>query len=299
MTGVVTTFSQTFDAARTVPVIIPLVVAVLVIALAMVRPLFMIILPAATGGRGVIRKPGRVWVTLGMFGLPAFVGLSLAGYGRAALSGTADAWRRLPISVSTVTVSIAEPVVCALAAVALAVLATYPIRRAGMVRSLAVVGLLLFCVPTAVVAIGWIALGQALGGLSIAPGVAYVSRMAGLSVLGVLVAYARVPRSLEDAAQLVPLSPVRRAWTIVLPLVGTSLAAIAALSAALIFADRDVASLLLAPGESRLMLNLYLLSANAPSAVIGATALMVFMAGGVVVALAAAGPMALWSRHRE
>ena len=299
MTDVVTTFSQTFDAGRSVPVIVPLVFAVLVIALAMVRPLFMVILPAATGSRGVIRKPGRAWVTFGMFVLPAFVGLSLAGYGRAALSGTADAWRRLPISVSTVTASIAEPVVCAIASVALAVLATYPIRRAGTARSLAVVGLLLFCVPTAVVAIGWIAFGQALGGISIAPGVAYVSRMAGLSVLGVLVAYARVPRSLEDAAQLVPLSPVRRAWTLVLPLVVSSLAAIAALSAALIFADRDVASLLLAPGESRLMLNLYLLSANAPSAVIGATALMVFMAGGVVIGLAAAAPTTLWLRRRE
>ena len=47
------------------------------------------------------------------------------------------------------------------------------------------------------------------------------------------------------------------------------------------------------------MLNLYLLSANAPSAVIGATALMVFIAGGVVIALAAAGPTALWLRRRE
>ena len=299
MTDVVTTFSETFDAARTVPVIVPLVTAVLAIALLMVRPLFMVILPAATGRRGVTRMPGGVLTAIGMFVLPAFVGLSLGGYGRAALSGSADVWRRLPIGTSTAVVSIAEPVVCAFAAVALAVLAAYPIRRTSVVRSLAVVGLLLFCVPTAVTAIGWIALGQALGGVSIAPGVAYVSRMAGFSLLGFLVAYARVPRSLEDAAQLVPLSPARRAWTLILPLVGTSLGAIAALSAALTFADRDVASLLLAPGESRLMLNLYLLSANAPSAVIGATALAVFLASGVVIALAAVGPTALWLRRRE
>jgi ABC-type spermidine/putrescine transport system permease subunit II len=84
----------------------------------------------------------------------------------------------------------------------------------------------------------------------------------------------------------------------VLPLLVPSLAATAALTAALIFADRDVASLLLSPGASRLMLNLYLLSANAPSAVVGASALIVFAAGAVVIALAGAGPFVLWLRRR-
>ena len=83
-----------------------------------------------------------------------------------------------------------------------------------------------------------------------------------------------------------------------LPLLVPSLAATAALTAALIFADRDVASLLLSPGASRLMLNLYLLSANAPSAVVGGSALIVFAAGTVVIALAGAGPFVLWLRRR-
>jgi hypothetical protein len=46
------------------------------------------------------------------------------------------------------------------------------------------------------------------------------------------------------------------------------------------------------------MLNLYLLSANAPSAVIGATALVVFVAGAAVIALAGAVPFVLWLRPR-
>jgi ABC-type Fe3+ transport system permease subunit len=214
------------------------------------------------------------------------------------MSGVGGAWRRLPVGVSTVTVSVAEPVICALSAVGLTLLAVYPARRSPAIRPLTVAGILLFCVPAAVVAIGWIGLGQTLGGVSIAPAVAYVSRTIGLPALGFLIAYSRLPRSLEDAAQLVPLSPVRRAWALVLPLLAPSLAATAALTAALIFADRDVASLLLAPGESRLMLNLYLLSANAPSAVIGAMALVVFAAGAVVIAFAAAGPFVLWMRRR-
>jgi iron(III) transport system permease protein len=298
MTDVVTTFSQTFDARRTVPVIVPLVAAVLLIALLMVKPLFIVILPGVRGGRGIIRKRAGRSVAVATFVLPVVVALSLAGYARAVLSGAGIVWSRLPVGGTTVATSITEPVLCAFAAVALAVLAAYPARRSWITRPFAVVGLLLFCVPTAVTAIGWIAVEQALGGVSVGPSVVYVSRMLGLAVLGFLIAYARVPRSLEDAAQLIPVSPIRRAWSLIVPLVGPTLTATAALVAALIFADRDVASLLLAAGESRLMLNLYLLSANAPSALVGATALIVFLAGAIVIALAAAGPTALWMRRR-
>ncbi len=298
MTDVVTAFSQTFDAGRTVPIILPLVVTVLVLGLLMVRPLFTVILPASRSGRGVVRKPGRTMFGLGMLVLPGLVALSLGGYAWAAMSGAGIVWRRLPLGMSTVTVSIAEPVMCALAGVGLTVMAAYPARRSPAIRPLTMIGLLLFCVPAAVVAIGWIGVGQALGGIFVAPAVAYVSRTIGLPALGFLIAYSRLPQSLDDAARLVSMSPVRRAWTLVLPLLVPSLAATAALTAALIFADRDVASLLLAPGESRLMLNLYLLSANAPSAIIGATALVVFVAGAAVVALAAAGPLVLWLRRR-
>ena len=76
-----------------------------------------------------------------------------------------------------------------------------------------------------------------------------------------------------------------------------SLAAAAALIAALTYADRDVASLLLAPGASRLTLNLYLASANAPSATLGALALVVLMGAAVSLGLAAAAPAFLWWRR--
>lgn len=298
MTDAITTFSQTFDAGRIVPVILPLVVTVLILGLLMVRPLFTVILPASRGGRGVARKPGNVIFPVAMLALPVLAGLSLGGYAWAAISGAGGAWHRLPLDMSTVTVSIAEPVICALATVGLTLLAAYPARRSPAMRPLTVIGLLMFCVPAAVVAIGWIGIGQALGGVSVAPAVAYVSRTLGLPALGFIIAYSRLPRSLDDAARLVSMSPVRRAWSLVLPPLAPSLAATAALTAALVFADRDVASLLLAPGSSRLMLNLYLLSANAPSAVVGATALIVFAAGAAVIGLAAAGPHVLWLRRR-
>jgi iron(III) transport system permease protein len=298
MTDVVTTFSQTFDAGRTVPVILPLVVTVLVLGLLMVKPLFTVVLPAPRGGRGMIRKPASLIIGVGLLVLPLLAALSLLGYAWAATSDLGGVWRRLPVGISTVTVSIVEPVTCALAAVGLTVLAAYPARRSSAIRPLTVMALLLFCVPAAVVAIGWIGVGQALGGVSIAPALAYVSRTIGLPALGFLIACSRLPRSLDAAARLVAISPVRRAWTLVLPLIAPSLAATSALTAALIFADRDVASLLLAPGASRLMLNLYLLSANAPSAVIGASALITFAAGAAVIALAGAGPLVLWVRRR-
>jgi iron(III) transport system permease protein len=296
MTDVVTTFSQTFDAERTMPIIVPLLVTVLALGLLMVRPLFRVVLPAAGGGRGVIRKPADVAVSVALFGLPFLMALSLGGYAWAALSG-GSLWRRPPVATSTLMISIAEPVLCALASIALVVAAAYPVRRSAAIRPLTMIALLLFCVPAAVVAIGWIAVGQAAGGISIAPAVAYISRMIGLPGLGVMTAYSRLPPSLEDAARLMPLSSMRRAWTLMLPLLASSLAATAALTAALIFADRDVASLLLPPGASRLMLNLYLLSANAPSAAIGANALVVFAAGAAVIALAGLGPLMLWRRR--
>ena len=111
--------------------------------------------------------------------------------------------------------------------------------------------------------------------------------------LAFLVAYRRLPPSFEQAAQLVPLPPLRRAWILIMPILAPSVIAGAAATAALIFADRDVTSLLLAPGQSRLMLNLYLLSANAPASIVGMTALVVFAAGAAVIALAAFVPFVL------
>ena len=300
MTDVVTTFSQTFDAGSSVPIVVPLVITVLILALLMVKPLFAVLLSAPASGRGVIRKRARMEASIGMFMLPAVVVLALGGYAYAWAAGIgAEAvWRPSPQSMSTVTASIAEPVMCAVASTVLAVFAVYPLRRSSSARSLAIAGLLLFCVPPAIPAIGWIAVGQTLGGVSIPPAFAYVSRTIGLPLLAFLIAYSRLPASFDDASRLVPMSSIRRACTLVLPLLVPTLAAATALTAALIFADRDVASLLLAPGESRLMLNLYLLSANAPSAAIGYSALAAFSAGAAVIATAGAAPFVLLVRWR-
>jgi ABC-type Fe3+ transport system permease subunit len=296
MTDVVTTFSRTFDARRTTPIILPLVLVVVAIALVMAGPMLQVMLTAPTSRRGFVRKRGSWPTTAFLLTLPSALGLAVAGYVRAALSG--DAWRRAFVGASTLVVSVAEPVLCAFTALMVAVLIVYPVRRHEGARVIAIAGLVLFCIPTAVTAIGWIRMGQALG-ISVAPSVAHVTRMVGLAVLGFLSAYARLPRSHEDAAYLVPLSAIRRTWTLILPAVRPSLIAVAALIAAVVFADRDVASLLLLPGESRLMLNLYLLSANAPGAAVGATALAVLAVGALTIALAAAGPAVLWRTSRE
>src|SRR5205085_10014562 len=102
-----------------------------------------------------------------------------------------------------------------------------------------VLGLLMFCVPAALTAIGWILLGQTFGGFAVPSRVAFVSRVVGLPVVTFLVGYARLPESFESAARLVAASALRRAWTVVLPLISSSLVASSALIAALTFADRD------------------------------------------------------------
>ena len=193
MTDVVTTFSQTFDAGRALPAILPLVVTVLVLGLLMVRPLFAVMLPAA-------RAAGEAWfgntrassLPSVMFGLPALAALSLGGYAWAAMSGAAGVWRRLESTCRRWPSRSPSRCSARLTAVGLTVLAAYPARGDRLIRPLAMIGVLLFCVPAAVVAIGWIAIGQSLGGITIPPAVAYVSRTIGLPVLGFLTAYSRV-----------------------------------------------------------------------------------------------------------
>lgn len=58
----------------------------------------------------------------------------------------------------------------------------------------------------------------------------------------------------------------------------------------LVFSDRDVGSLLLPPGSERVLLDLYLLSANAPSAVVGLAALGTLGCGLAAGALAGLVP---------
>lgn len=296
MTDIVTTFSQTFDARRTVPLVVPLFIVVIAIGVLAGRPLLRSLLTTSRGTHGVARHPAAFATTLGAAIPSAFLSLGIGGYLWAAF-GSVHSARSVPVSSSTAIASIAEPVGCAWIALLLTLLVAYPLRGSRAMRFLLWNGLLLFFVPAAVYAMGWIRLSQMLGGVSILPIVAHSSRAVGLPVLGFAVAYSRLPRSLEDAARLVQTVPVRRAFLFVVPILLPSLVASSALVAALTYADRDVGSLLLAPGTSRLMLDLYLLSANAPSATVGFVALVVLLGAMLTVALAAIGPAWVWGRR--
>lgn len=297
MTDIVTTFAQSFDIRQTLPLIVPLLVAILVLGVLTARPLLRTVLKSSRGGRGVTRTPGSAVLSLCAAAPAAGLLLSIGGYAWAILKALPSASPRGLADATTVMVSIIEPVGCAWSAVTLTLAAAYPARRSSAMPAFLWLGLLLFCVPAAIYAIGWLGVGQILGGLPIPPIVAYTSRAVPLSMLGFAVGYSRLPTSSEDAAALVGVSPVQRALLFVLPLIGWSLVAVSALIAALTFADRDVASLLLPPGASRLTLNLYLASANAPSSTVGILALTVLVGAVTSVTLAAAGPALLWRRR--
>jgi iron(III) transport system permease protein len=294
MTDIVTTFAQTFDIGQTLPLVTPLLVAILVLGALAARPLFRTVLKSSRGGQGVTRTPASAVLSLCAAVPAAGLLLSVGGYAGAILTALPNASARGLVNVTTVLVSIIEPVGCAWVAVILTLVTAYPARRSGAVPVFLWIGLMLFCVPAAIYAMGWLGVGQILGGFTIPPIVAYTSRAVALSMLGFAVGYSRLPTSSEDAAALVDVLPVQRALLFVLPLIGWSLVAASALSAALTFADRDVASLLLPPGASRLMLNLYLASANAPSSTVGILALLALVGAVMSVTLAAAGPALLW-----
>jgi iron(III) transport system permease protein len=297
MTDIVTLFSQTFDVRRVIPLVTPLLLVVLGLGALAGRPLLRTVLASSRGAQGVVRRPDAGALSV-LAAVPAAVTLfSIGGYALAVLPALARGWPGPRLRPSSVLASVGEPVVCAWSTVTIVVAAAYAIRSSAALRWSLWAGLLLFCTPGGIHGIGWIGVSQALGGLDIPPGLAHASRVIGLPLLGFAIAYSRLPRSLEDAARLLPISPARRALVLSLPLLAPSLVAAAALVAALVFADRDVASLLLAPGASRLMLDLYLVSANAPSAAVGAAALVALAGATLTVALAAAGPLLLWRRR--
>ena len=297
MTNVVTTFSQTFDVERTLPLVVPLLLVILVLGIAAGRPLVRTVLTSSRGGRGVVRTRAAATLSLCAAVPVVFLALSLAGYAAAAITGLSVRQSVPSLNAATALVSIAEPVAVAWIALSLAIACAYPARRSRALGILLWTGLLLFCVPPAIYAIGWLRMGQVLGGVTMPPIAAHASRAVGLAAMGFAIGYARVPASLEDAARLVPVSPAKRAFRFVLPLLLPSLAASAALIAALTYADRDVASLLLSPGASRLTLDFYLASANAPSSRIGVLAVTVLAGAAAAVMLATAGPIALWRRR--
>jgi len=294
MTDVVTMFSQTFDVGKTVPLVIPLLVALLALGLVAGRPIMRTVLTASRGSQGVVRTPASAILTIWAAAPAVGLLVSVGGYAWAIIRAMPAGWPRVSFDASTIVASIVEPVGCAWSALIITLFAVYPARRSDAMPVFLWSGLLLFCVPAAIYAIGWLGVGQTLGGLSIPPVVAHTSRAVALATLGFAVGYARLPTSLEDAATLVRVSALRRAFVFVLPLIVWSLMAASALVAALTYADRDVASLLLPPGASRLTLNLYLASANAPSATVGVLALVVLAGAAVTVILAATGPALLW-----
>ena len=297
MTDVVTTFSQTFDVGKTLPLVLPLLLTILTLGLIAGKPLVRTVLSSSRGAHGVVRRRGSVVLSLVAAAPAAFLLLSITGYALPLVRSHPALWPMSSLNMSTVTVSIVEPVACAWLAMLLTLAMLYSARRAFAMRYLVLTSLMLFCVPAAIYAIGWIGTGQVLGGLAVPPMIAYTSRAVAVCTLGFAVGYSRLPASLENAARLVRISTIGRALTFVLPLIAPFLVASSALVAALTYADRDVASLLLPPGASRLTLNLYLASANAPSLTVSVFAFVVLVGAGFSIALAAAGPALLWMRR--
>jgi len=255
------------------------------------------VLASSRGAHGVIRKPASVVLSFCAAAPAGCLFLSVGGYAWPIIAALPGGWPGVPIHSSTGAVSVIEPVGCAWSALLLTLITAYPARRSRAMRYFLWIGLLLFCVPAAIYAIGWLGVGSILGGVAVPPIVAYTSRAVGLSTLGFAIGYSRLPRSLENAAEMVRVSAIRRAFVFVLPLIAGSLVASSVLVAALTYADRDVASLLLPPGASRLTLNLYLASANARSSIVGVLAFAVLIGAALTVGLAALGPALLWRRR--
>lgn len=294
-TAIVTEFARTFEVSAVAARAAPLLVTILALGLALKRPLLTALLSAPKGGVGPSRRKLAA-SSLALLALAAPSLLALAGY--VGPVGAAEVRARVEsLRGSVILSSVAEPVGGAWLALLLGGGAAYVLRRSRGLAAFLTAGLLLFCVPAAIWSIGWIELGQSLGGASAPPALAHVARLWGLAAIGLAAARSRLPASLEQAADLVPVSPLARSLRLVLPPLAPSLAAASVLIAALVFSDRDVASLLLPAGSERLMLDLYLLSANAPAAAVGTLAVAVLVAGLAVAVLAALGPWLLLRRH--
>ena len=296
MTDIVTVFSRAFDVASVARPAIIVLGVVLAAGVLATGPLNRALLAQSRGGAGIVRRRIQAGGILGL--APAvLIGLCLAGYLTGLLQGPPAGGARSPVGLAVVLSSVAEAVACAWTALALGVAAAYCFRRAKAASVVSSAGFLMFCTPAGVLALSWIGIAQVTGGWSAPPALVHSLRLWGLAALGFAAAYARLPGSLEKAADLVPVSRTRRALTFTIPVLAPSLAATALLIAALVFADRDVASLLLAPGSERLMLDLYLLSANAPAFRIAQAAFAALAGAAIAGTLAALGPWLLLRRH--
>lgn len=212
-TEVVTSFSRTFDASRVAPIAVPLLASALAAGIAARRPLLGNLL-ARRAGDGIRRRrtPAASAAAL-LLAAPAM--WALTGYALSAAPALASR-RPSPYSGAAVGASIAEPVLCALFALVVGVAAASLARRSRTLPTFLGLGLLVFCVPASVLAIGWIGLGAS-SGTEVPPAVVHLSRLWPLGALAFMAALARLPRSLEDAAALVPMSRLGRTFRLVLP----------------------------------------------------------------------------------
>lgn len=293
MTDAITAFARSFEPGAAAAAAAPLAAVVLVLAGVAARPVLRAVLPSARSSDvGIARAPGRWGLAVALVATLPFAA-SVAGFAATVLRSPEALRSPAEGALATVARSLAEPVLAAWLALAAGAMAAYLVRRSPVaLRVLLVAGLVVACMPPAISAIGWLALGQRLG-TPVPPLFAHALHSWGLGAIAFAVAYARLPPSLEQAAELLPIPPAVRAFRLLLPSVTPSLVAAAVLAAALVYADRDVASLMLPPGSERLMLDLYLRAANAPAAVVSGLALAVLGCALAVGMLAALGPWLL------
>lgn len=289
MTDIITGFSRSFSLTSIAPMVVTLLILVLIVAGFAVRPIFRTLLAQSRSGSGAIRKPAISAIFLAGAGI-LLVSAPLAGYVLPVIRGPSLHSLKLPFNFETVAWSLGEPVVCAWITVLTGVMAGYSLRHSRFLVPLLTFGFVVFCIPAAVFGIGWIEIGRVLGNWTAPIVLVHASRLWGLALLSFAAAFARYPRSLADAAALIPVSRVRRALTFVLPSLAPSLGAISLLVSVLVFSDRDVASLMLPPGAERLMLDLYLFSANAPAQTLGILAIVTVISAVAAALVAAAGP---------
>jgi iron(III) transport system permease protein len=292
MTDAVTEFARSFDAAEVAPMIVPVLVLVIALAMVMRGALLKTLLAPARGARGVRPTP-QPWHLLAAAPILLLLGASIAGHLSGLTRGGAFDIQRVGAVAAT---SIAEAVVWSWITVGAAIVVVYPIRRSPQLRWMLSIAVVLFAAPSAFFAIGCVAFSQR-AGVDVPVGAAHFCRLLGLAIIAFAAAYTRIPRSVDDAAQLVPMSSILRAHRFVLPLLGASSAATALLVATMILSDRDVASVLLPAGAERLMLDLYLTAANAPAFVVSAWAVAVLGSAIIVAVASGAGPWLLWRRR--
>src|SRR5206468_2061782 len=123
------------------------------------------VLTSSRGAHGVVRRPGSAMLTVCAAAPVACLLLSVGGYARAIIAAPPGRWPSVAVDASTIVASIIEPVGSAWGALLLALVTSYAARRSRAMPFFLWAGLLLFCIPAAIYAIGWLRAGQILGGI--------------------------------------------------------------------------------------------------------------------------------------